>query len=157
MHLSIWNVSYQIGDKNLVGNYTLWHTKTLKQITQYTENQEGRYHWAACWQVGIVGRTGAGKSSMTLSLFRIIEAAHGSIIIDGIPIHVLGLHQLRAKLTILPQVSCGHLKTLTSTFVVTSIFVTLCCLGIVLLLFTLLLRSEIDYKKENYACKFTRI
>ncbi|KAK2178694.1 hypothetical protein NP493_533g01002 [Ridgeia piscesae] len=50
-----------------------------------------------------VGRTGAGKSSMTLSLFRIVEAAHGSIVIDGIPIHVLGLHQLRTKLTILPQ------------------------------------------------------
>ncbi|KAI0238037.1 Multidrug resistance-associated protein 1 [Lamellibrachia satsuma] len=54
-------------------------------------------------KVGIVGRTGAGKSSMTLSLFRIIESAHGSIIIDGIPIHILGLHQLRTKLTILPQ------------------------------------------------------
>ena len=52
-----------------------------------------------------MGRTGAGKSSMALSLFRIIEADHGSIIIDGVPISSLGLHQLRSKLTILPQVS----------------------------------------------------
>jgi ABC-type cobalamin/Fe3+-siderophores transport system ATPase subunit len=55
-------------------------------------------------QVGIVGRTGAGKSSLTLALFRIIEAAEGSITIDGIPIHKLGLHDLRSKITIIPQV-----------------------------------------------------
>jgi len=54
-------------------------------------------------KVGIVGRTGAGKSSLTLALFRIIEAAGGSIILDGIPIGSLGLHQLRSKITILPQ------------------------------------------------------
>ena len=56
-------------------------------------------------QVGIVGRTGAGKSSLTLSLFRIIEAAGGSIVIDGQNIGELGLHDLRSKITILPQVS----------------------------------------------------
>ena len=52
----------------------------------------------------MVGRTGAGKSSLALSLFRIIESAGGSILIDGINISKLGLHDLRAKLTILPQV-----------------------------------------------------
>ena len=57
------------------------------------------------FKVGIVGRTGAGKSSLTLGLFRIIEAAHGAILIDGRDISTLGLHQLRSKLTILPQVS----------------------------------------------------
>lgn len=54
-------------------------------------------------KVGIVGRTGAGKSSLTLALFRIIEAAGGSIIIDGLDIAKLGLHTLRSKLTIIPQ------------------------------------------------------
>lgn len=54
-------------------------------------------------KVGIVGRTGAGKSSLTLALFRIIESAGGSIVIDGQDISNLGLHDLRSRLTIIPQ------------------------------------------------------
>lgn len=56
------------------------------------------------FQIGIVGRTGAGKSSLTMALFRIIEPVGGEICIDGLSIASLGLHQLRSKLTILPQV-----------------------------------------------------
>ncbi|MEQ2263349.1 Multidrug resistance-associated protein 1, partial [Xenotaenia resolanae] len=54
-------------------------------------------------KVGIVGRTGAGKSSLTLGLFRIIEAAEGHIFIDGVDIANLGLHELRSRITIIPQ------------------------------------------------------
>ncbi|KAI7803124.1 putative multidrug resistance-associated protein 1 [Triplophysa rosa] len=54
-------------------------------------------------KVGIVGRTGAGKSSLTLGLFRIIEAAQGDIRIDGVNISELGLHELRSRITIIPQ------------------------------------------------------
>ncbi|XP_073949374.1 multidrug-Resistance like Protein 1 isoform X2 [Choristoneura fumiferana] len=54
-------------------------------------------------KLGIVGRTGAGKSTLTLGLFRIVEAMSGKIMIDGIDIATIGLHQLRSRITIIPQ------------------------------------------------------
>ncbi|XP_030761803.1 multidrug resistance-associated protein 1 isoform X2 [Sitophilus oryzae] len=54
-------------------------------------------------KVGIVGRTGAGKSTLTLALFRIIESVEGQIQIDGVNISTIGLHTLRSRLTIIPQ------------------------------------------------------
>ncbi|KAJ6130455.1 Metal resistance protein YCF1 [Penicillium capsulatum] len=54
-------------------------------------------------KIGVVGRTGAGKSSLTLALFRIIEAANGSISIDGLDVSSIGLFDLRGRLAIIPQ------------------------------------------------------
>ncbi|KAJ6035663.1 uncharacterized protein N7446_010423 [Penicillium canescens] len=54
-------------------------------------------------RIGVVGRTGSGKSSLILALFRFLEANEGSIVIDGLDISMLKLQQLRARLAIVPQ------------------------------------------------------
>ncbi|GAA5962545.1 hypothetical protein JCM21900_003672 [Sporobolomyces salmonicolor] len=54
-------------------------------------------------KIGVVGRTGAGKSSLTLALFRMVEISSGQISVDGIDISKLGLTQLRERLSIIPQ------------------------------------------------------
>lgn len=71
------------------------------------------------FQVALVGRTGSGKSSLTLSLFRILEAATGNIFIDDVDISALGLHDLRTKLTIIPQVRDVRVPTSNGKSIVT--------------------------------------
>jgi len=66
----------------------------LKQLT--CEFQPGE-------NVGICGRTGSGKSSLMISLFRIVEPCGGRVVIDGVDIASIGLHDLRSQLTIIPQ------------------------------------------------------
>uniref|UniRef100_A0A803YMJ9 Multidrug resistance-associated protein 1-like n=1 Tax=Meleagris gallopavo TaxID=9103 RepID=A0A803YMJ9_MELGA len=66
----------------------------LNDISFQTRNKE---------KVGIVGRTGAGKSTLTNCLFRVLEGSGGKIVIDGIDISTIGLHDLRGNLNIIPQ------------------------------------------------------
>jgi ABC-type multidrug transport system fused ATPase/permease subunit len=66
----------------------------LKKINFNVNSQE---------KIGIVGRTGSGKSTITLSLFRILEPIEGIISIDDIDITTIGLKKLRSNITIIPQ------------------------------------------------------
>ncbi|XP_076222940.1 ATP-binding cassette sub-family C member 4-like isoform X2 [Nomia melanderi] len=58
----------------------------------------------AGWKVGVVGRTGAGKSSLISALFRLFpDGIQGEIKIDGSDVSQLGLHEFRSKISIIPQ------------------------------------------------------
>ncbi|KAF4125093.1 ABC-type multidrug transport system, ATPase and permease component [Geosmithia morbida] len=89
-----WPTSGSVEVKNLEVAYGDGLPLVLKGISFDVKDGE---------RIGVVGRTGAGKSSLTLALFRFLEARSGSIIIDGLDISKLDLHALRSRLAIIPQ------------------------------------------------------
>ncbi|KAK3336001.1 P-loop containing nucleoside triphosphate hydrolase protein [Cercophora scortea] len=89
-----WPTDGRIEVEDLVVGYAPDLPPVLKGLT-FSVNRNER--------VGVVGRTGAGKSSLTLALFRFLEARSGTIHIDGLDISKIKLHDLRSRLAIIPQ------------------------------------------------------
>ncbi|KAN0055186.1 hypothetical protein ACTA71_008283 [Dictyostelium dimigraforme] len=89
-----WPINGSIKFDNLIMRYREGLDPVLKGISCEIKAKE---------KIGIVGRTGAGKSSIVLALFRLIEASEGSISIDGENISKFGLKDLRRNLAIIPQ------------------------------------------------------
>ncbi|CAL1528365.1 unnamed protein product [Lymnaea stagnalis] len=89
-----WPTVGEITFRNVCARYRPGLEMILKGISFHVHDGE---------KIGVVGRTGAGKSSLMLVLFRLVEPCQGQIIIDGIDVSKLGLYDLRQKLTILPQ------------------------------------------------------
>ncbi|KAJ2803749.1 Multidrug resistance-associated protein 1 [Coemansia guatemalensis] len=91
---SQWPTEGKIEIRNYSMQYRPELGMSLKDITVCIRGRE---------KVGVVGRTGAGKSSLIYSLLRIVEPASGTITIDGIDTSTIGLHQLRSCISIVPQ------------------------------------------------------
>ncbi|KAJ3124192.1 hypothetical protein HK100_011320 [Physocladia obscura] len=91
---SSWPSEGNVEVKNLSIKYAPDQPSVLKNLNFYVKGGE---------KIGVVGRTGAGKSTLSLAFFRIIPFHEGTILIDGIDISSLGIHDLRSRLTIIPQ------------------------------------------------------
>ncbi|KAG7376635.1 hypothetical protein PHYBOEH_001369 [Phytophthora boehmeriae] len=90
----LWPSTGKISFDDVVFNYKEGGLPVLKGLSFSIRNNE---------KVGIVGRTGAGKSSLTMALFRINELLSGRILIDGVDIASMPLRTLRSNLSIIPQ------------------------------------------------------
>lgn len=90
-----WPTSGCMEVKNLVAGYADDLPPVLNNVSFSVSKRE---------RIGVIGRTGAGKSSLTLALFRFLEARSGKVMIDGIDISKITLDSLRSRLAIIPQV-----------------------------------------------------
>ncbi|XP_043261450.1 uncharacterized protein LOC122402590 [Colletes gigas] len=92
---SDWPEHGRVSLKNVSMKYETDEPPVLKNLNVTIE---------AGWKVGVVGRTGAGKSSLISAFFRLFnEGLEGEISIDGTNTSTLGLHELRSRISIIPQ------------------------------------------------------
>ncbi|TRM64251.1 P-loop containing nucleoside triphosphate hydrolase protein [Schizophyllum amplum] len=89
-----WPSKGEIEINNIVMQYRPELPPVIKGVTMKVADGE---------KIGIVGRTGAGKSSIMTALFRLVELTSGSIVIDGVDISTVGLSDLRSGISIIPQ------------------------------------------------------
>ncbi|NWT37177.1 MRP1 protein, partial [Chroicocephalus maculipennis] len=90
----VWLTEGRIEFRNYSLRYRPNLELALKRVNLTINGQE---------KIGITGRTGAGKSTLAVGLLRLVEAAEGAILIDGLDIAQLGLHDLRTKIAVIPQ------------------------------------------------------
>lgn len=89
-----WPEQGKVEVKDLVVGYAEGLPSILKGLTFTAERNQ---------RIGVVGRTGAGKSTLSLAIFRFLQIRSGSITIDGVDISKIRLHDLRSRLSIIPQ------------------------------------------------------
>lgn len=92
--LPTWPTRGAISVQNLVVRYRSELDPVLKGLSFDIRPRE---------KVGVVGRTGCGKSTLMLALYRIVEPASGRIVIDNIDVSTIGLRDLRSRLALVPQ------------------------------------------------------
>ncbi|KAF8943963.1 hypothetical protein BGZ47_004806 [Haplosporangium gracile] len=89
-----WPNNGEINVEHLVMQYSPDDPPVIRDVSFHVKPRE---------KIGIVGRTGAGKSTLAVAFFRFMELTAGKITVDGIDISTLGVHDLRSSLTIIPQ------------------------------------------------------
>ncbi|KAJ9526981.1 hypothetical protein QJQ45_025308 [Haematococcus lacustris] len=76
--------------RGVLRNYSYWQTEATTPLR-------------GCEKVGVCGRTGCGKSTLMITLYRLVEPCGGAIIIDGVDVAAIGLRDLRSRLSLVPQ------------------------------------------------------
>ncbi|KAG0301522.1 hypothetical protein BGZ98_008272, partial [Dissophora globulifera] len=89
-----WPNHGEINVEHLVMQYSPEDPAVIRDVSFHVDPKE---------KIGIVGRTGAGKSTLAVAFFRFMELTSGKITVDGIDISKIGVHDLRSSLTIIPQ------------------------------------------------------
>ncbi|KAF9427097.1 hypothetical protein BGZ94_005480 [Podila epigama] len=89
-----WPSQGEIEFKKVVLRYQNYGVAVLKKVSFVVQPGE---------KIGVVGKMGSGKTTLLISLLRVVEAAEGKILIDGLDVREIGLQDLRSKIAIIPQ------------------------------------------------------
>lgn len=96
--LALRGVSFSVQAGHRVGKCSI-----KRSLAQRCRGPINHYRQRHCFVAGVVGRTGSGKSTLGLSLFRVIPLAGGHIVIDGVDTGAIPAAQLRSRMAVIPQ------------------------------------------------------